>query len=53
VAICVFVVKNITKIPFNTIYKGVYPFLLALIGCAALLFVFPGLATWLPSLLYK
>jgi len=27
VAVCVFVVKNITKVPFNTIYKGVYPFL--------------------------
>jgi TRAP-type C4-dicarboxylate transport system permease large subunit len=27
VAICVFVVRNITKIPTSTIYEGVYPFL--------------------------
>jgi C4-dicarboxylate transporter, DctM subunit len=48
VAICVFVVKNITGEPFNVIYSGVYPFLLALIACALLLFLFPAIATWLP-----
>jgi tripartite ATP-independent transporter DctM subunit len=53
VAINVFVVKNITKTPFNVIYAGVYPFLLALAFCAVLLFVFPSLATWLPNLLYQ
>jgi C4-dicarboxylate transporter DctM subunit len=53
VAICVFVVKNITKVPFNVIYKGVYPFLISLVVCAALLFFFPGIATWLPNLLMK
>jgi tripartite ATP-independent transporter DctM subunit len=51
VAICVFVVKNITGVPFDVIYKGVLPFLLALIGCAALLFLFPGIATMLPNYL--
>jgi TRAP-type C4-dicarboxylate transport system permease large subunit len=50
VAIGVFVVKNITKEPFNVIYAGVYPFLLSLVTCAILLFFFPGIATWLPSL---
>ncbi len=29
VAICVFIVRNITGVPFNVIYKGVLPFLLA------------------------
>jgi C4-dicarboxylate transporter DctM subunit len=53
VAINVFVVKNITKVPFGVIYKGVYPFLISLVVCAALLFFFPGLATWLPNLLMK
>ncbi len=51
VAINVFVVKNITKVPFGVIYKGVYPFLISLLVCGALLFLFPGLATWLPNLL--
>ena len=53
VAINVFVVKNITKVPFGVIYKGVYPFLISLVVCAALLFLFPQLALWLPSLLMK
>jgi tripartite ATP-independent transporter DctM subunit len=51
VAINVFVVKNITKVPFNVIYKGVYPFLISLGVGAALLFLFPELATFLPNLL--
>jgi len=50
VAINVFVVKNITKVPFGVIYSGVYPFLIGMILCAALLFVFPQLITFLPSL---
>jgi TRAP-type C4-dicarboxylate transport system permease large subunit len=53
VAINVFVVKNITKVPFNVIYKGVYPFLISLVVCAALLFLFPQIATFLPSVLMK
>jgi tripartite ATP-independent transporter DctM subunit len=53
VAINVFVVKNITKVPFGIIYKGVYPFLISLVVCAALLFLFPQMATWLPNLLMK
>jgi C4-dicarboxylate transporter, DctM subunit len=53
VAINVFVVKNITKVPFGVIYSGVYPFLISLIVVAALLFIFPQIATFLPSLLMK
>ena len=53
VAICVFVVKNITKIPMGTIYKGVAPFLISLILVWGLLFLFPELVLWLPSVLYK
>jgi C4-dicarboxylate transporter, DctM subunit len=53
VAICVFIVKNITKQPMNVIYSGVYPFLISMIFCMVLLFIFPGLATYLPSVLMK
>ena len=53
VAICVFVVKNITKVPIATIYKGAAPFLISLIFVWGLLFFFPGLALWLPSVFYK
>ena len=53
VAINVFVVKNITKVPFSVIYSGVYPFLISLGVGAALLFLFPQLALWLPNLLMR
>jgi tripartite ATP-independent transporter DctM subunit len=53
VAICVFVVRNITKAPMGVIYAGVYPFLVSMIISMILLFLFPGLATYLPGLLMK
>jgi len=52
VAVCVFVVKNITGVPIGQIYKGVMPFLISLCVVWALLFFVPGLALWLPSLFY-
>jgi tripartite ATP-independent transporter DctM subunit len=53
VAINVFVVKNITKVPFGVIYRGVAPFLISLLLCGLLLFLFPQIALFLPSLLAK
>ena len=53
VAVCVFVVKNITKEPMGRIYKGVTPFLLSLVVVWILLFFVPQLALWLPSVFYK
>ncbi len=49
VAICVFVVKHITGVPFHVIYRGVLPFLIGLVACAALLFLFPGITLFLPN----
>ena len=53
VAICVFVVQNITKVPIMVIYKGVAPFLISLVFVGILLFLFPQMALWLPSVLMK
>jgi len=53
VAICVFVVQNITKVPIMVIYKGVAPFLISLVVVGILLFLFPQMALWLPSVLMK
>ncbi|MBP8625130.1 MAG: TRAP transporter large permease [Syntrophorhabdales bacterium] len=50
-AICVFVVKQITKTPLGVIYGGVYPFLVSLIVGGILVFMFPAIATWLPGVL--
>jgi C4-dicarboxylate transporter DctM subunit len=48
VAVGVFVVRNITREPIGRIYKGVLPFLITLVVCLVLLFIFPELATYLP-----
>jgi C4-dicarboxylate transporter DctM subunit len=53
VAICVFVVKNITKESIGLIYRGVAPFLISLVLMLGLLMIFPQLALWLPSLFFK
>ena len=53
VAICVFVVQNITKVPAGVIYKGAVPFLISLVLVGILLFLFPEIALWLPSVLMK
>lgn len=53
VAIAVFIVKAITKESVWLVYKGSAPFLIALIAGLILLFVFPGIATWLPNCLMK
>jgi C4-dicarboxylate transporter, DctM subunit len=50
VAIYVFILGNITGLPFKTIYKGVVPFLSALIVALLILFLFPQVALWLPNL---
>jgi C4-dicarboxylate transporter DctM subunit len=53
VAMCVFIVRNITKIPLNVIYSGVYPFLIGLVVAAILLFIFPQISLFLPYYLMK
>jgi C4-dicarboxylate transporter DctM subunit len=48
VAVAAFIVRNITHESIGQIYKGVLPFLIGLVLCLLLLFVFPGIATYLP-----
>lgn len=50
-AVSVFIVSGITKIPIGTIYKGVYPFLWGLVACNLLFLFVPQLSLWLPKLL--
>lgn len=51
VAIYVFILGNITGLPFKTIYRGVVPFLSALVVALIVLFAFPKIALWLPNLM--
>lgn len=52
-AINVFVVAGITKVPIGTIYKGIYPYILGMSICLLILLFFPQLSLWLPNLLVK
>jgi C4-dicarboxylate transporter, DctM subunit len=51
VAINVFIVKNIAKVPLSVVYAGTLPFLIGLASCALLLLLFPQISLFLPSLL--
>lgn len=51
VGVNVFVIKGIApEIPLHQIFRGILPFLAALIIMTVLLMIFPGIATFLPSL---
>jgi len=51
VGLNVYVIKGIAEdVPLETIFKGIFPFLAAIIVVVALLLAFPQIATFLPSL---
>ena len=53
VGLNVIIMHNIAKdVPLGTIYRGVFPFLLALFVGIALVLVFPQIALWFPNLIY-
>jgi C4-dicarboxylate transporter, DctM subunit len=52
-AVCVFVTAGVAKVPINTVYKGVYPFLWGMVFCNLLFLFVPQLSLWLPGLLIK
>jgi tripartite ATP-independent transporter DctM subunit len=41
------------KVPLNTIFSGVWPFIGALVVLIVLITVFPQIVTWLPALIYS
>ncbi len=48
----VYIIKGVAgDIPLEVIFKGIWPFLMALIVCIGLLIIFPPLATFLPGYL--
>ncbi len=48
----VYIIKGIAKdIPLETIFKGIWPFLFALIICILMLIIFPQIAIFLPNLI--
>ncbi|MCL4441530.1 MAG: TRAP transporter large permease [Firmicutes bacterium] len=48
----VYVIKGVAKdVPLETIFRGVWPFLIAAVVCCVLFTAFPGIVTFLPDLL--
>ncbi|MCL6477471.1 MAG: TRAP transporter large permease [Peptococcaceae bacterium] len=49
----VFVVGGVAKdVPMQTIFKGIFPFLIALLLAVATVMIFPQIALFLPSIIY-
>ncbi len=49
VGVCLYIVSNIGKIPFESVVRAVWPLLLALVAALALVTYFPPIVLWLPS----
>ena len=48
----VYIIKGVAKdIPTETIFKGVWPFIIAICVCLAILIAFPQIVTFLPNLI--
>jgi tripartite ATP-independent transporter DctM subunit len=50
----VYIIKGVAKdVPLETIFKGIWPFLISIMICIGILIIFPSIATFLPGLLIK
>jgi C4-dicarboxylate transporter DctM subunit len=48
----VFVIGSLAKdVPLSTVFRGIFPFLMAMLVCLFILILFPWIATFLPSLM--
>jgi tripartite ATP-independent transporter DctM subunit len=53
VGVNVFVIKGIApQVPLRTIYRGILPFLAAILLLTGMLLLFPGIATFFPNLMF-
>ena len=52
-AVNVFVVSGVTKVPIGTVYKGCYPYIVGMSVCLLLFLFFPQISLWLPNLMIK
>jgi C4-dicarboxylate transporter, DctM subunit len=48
VGMTVYVVQGVTKVPLDEVFRGNFPFVLAMMVCVALLVLFPEIALYLP-----
>jgi TRAP-type mannitol/chloroaromatic compound transport system permease large subunit len=55
VAMAPFYLKGVAPphVTINQIFSGVMPFIFIVVGCMVVVYTFPGIALWLPSVLYR
>jgi C4-dicarboxylate transporter DctM subunit len=51
VGLNLFVIQAIAKTPLRVIAKGVLPFILIMLFAVVLVYIFPGIVMWLPSVM--
>ncbi|MFH1646417.1 MAG: TRAP transporter large permease [Chloroflexota bacterium] len=51
VGLNVFVLAGVTDVPLSTIFRGVLPFVVAMIICVIIITIFPEIALFIPSLM--
>lgn len=53
VGMCVYIIGGIAKdVPMSDIFKGIVPFMLAMVVCIVIIIAFPPICTFLPNLWY-
>jgi tripartite ATP-independent transporter DctM subunit len=52
IGVNVFAISTSSGVPMFTVFRGIYPFFLCMLLLVILLVIFPGMATWLPRLLF-
>jgi tripartite ATP-independent transporter DctM subunit len=52
IGVNVFAISTSSGVPMYTVFRGIFPFFLCMLLLVVLLVVFPGLATWLPNILF-
>jgi C4-dicarboxylate transporter DctM subunit len=50
VGVNVYVVQGVTKVPLEEIFRGVYPFVIAMLVCVVILVIFPQIVLFIPYL---
>lgn len=53
IAMNIFVVSSMSKIPQNIVYRGVYPYLVGMVICLLIVLYFPQITLWLPNLIMQ
>lgn len=47
----VYVVHGVTKVPLGEVFRGIYPFLIMVILCMVILFIFPEITLFIPGMM--